>query len=376
MARTGSAILLLCIAVSSGAQQLTCPNSPASGCAGFHYHVQAWSPEFRSSTELFGLETFASAETCYESRRLRWAANTEALQFLAAEARRMKTEPNVFGECHCDMTRDPTNPNYLDDPMRQYQVRTDMEYRNHLLAALLDRGLSSDSDLARSLGNSPSKFHGAALGRRRMIPAEGPDRLLRPEDSVLLDPVIPTAPGEGDWYRDLQLAAVALEPPEARRTAETRQHVFIRAETSRIQEIALEASWSGDPPSRIFRACAERMQLLSKLSRMMQSGQPDSLLAQEGQKAVYDDESMNRFVTRLFGRTAASHWSPSDPTDMSFDLPPAIGTNPAAVLQDADERYSPEERKLALYGFLVKNPLSPGEETWLRALAESWLDEE
>lgn len=375
MIRSSCAILLFCLAAPLAAQSLTCPGSSATGCETYHYHLQAWSPEFRSTSEFSGFNTFASATACEENRRAAQATNAQAIQFLATAARRMKTEANVYGECHCDRTRDTAHPNYLDDRMRNYQVRTEQEFRHHMLGELLRRGLEPGSELARSFANAPSRFPSSALGRERTLPVEGSERLLRPEDAVLLEARTTAVPSEGEWYKDVQLATVALETPAPAKMGASSDHVFVRSEVSRIQEIVLEASWSGDPPARIFRACAERMQLLSKLGRMIDSGAPDSLLAREGQKAVYDDASLERFITNLFGREAAARWVPRNPEEMSFELPPAIAADPAAVLQDPDERYSVDEQKLALYAYLVKNPLNPGEEVWLRSLAESWLEE-
>ena len=91
---------------------------------------------------------------------------------------------------------------------------------------------------------------------------------------------------------------------------------------------------------------------------------------------MYDDQTLNTFITRLFGTGPAAQWDPADPADMAIDLPERISTDPLAVLQDGEGRFTVEEQKLALYSFLVQRPLTPGEEPWVRSIAESWLVEQ
>lgn len=365
---------------TSTAQTLTCRDAPSAGCPRYHFHVLAWSPEFRSTTELSGFQSFATAAACERERARREGVNAEALAFLAAEARRMKTQANVHGECHCDMTYSAGHPNFLDEPMRRYQVRTDQEYRLQLMSVLIERGLAPASPLSLALGN-PSQPAGLRIPSVTSIPQEDGLRLIRPDEVRILDTTVLAPPeDDGRWQNDLKLATISIDrlaaTPDTESAESVRPNPFIRSETFRIREIVLAASDNDDPAiGRVLRACAERMQVVSKLDRLIRSSPADGALRRASEAAMYDDSTLTAFITALFGPGPAARWDPPDPADMAIELPDRISADPLAVLQDGEQRYTEEEQKLALYAFLVRNPLSPGEEPWVRSIAESWLVE-
>ena len=265
--------------------------------------------------------------------------------------------------------------------MRRYQMRTDQEYRFQLVSALVERGLSSDSSLALALA-TPS--HGTAVSTPRIavIPPEDALRLVRPDEVRLLDTTVtPPADDEASWRNELQLVTVSIDrlnAPQPREGASVeRPSPFVRAETFRTREIVLAAAATDDPRNaRVLHACAERMQIVSKLDRLIRSSPADGTLRKAAESAMYDEETLLTFITKLFGPGPAARWDPADPADMAVDLPEIISADPLAVLQDGDGRFTADEQKLALYAFLVQRPLAPGEEAWVRSIAESWLAEE
>ena len=375
MFRTGAVILLFCIAYSSAAQTLTCPNSVAAGCETFHYHIDAWSPETKTRFELVGANSFSSADACGASRQQRETANADALKFLATAAPRMKTQPNRYGECHCDMTRQQTHPNYLDDARRIVHIRTDQELRNQLMLELFDKGLETNAELALAFGNFPSKFHGSAIWRQWSIPSEGKGKLLRPEQTALRETSITSTASDRSWQNDIKLVDITLDRMTASPAgggSSSPQNVFIISETSKIKSVALEAARVNDArTATILNACSERMQLLSNLGRLMQDDPKGSQLVRAAERAAVDPGARNSFVSSLFGAPAAAHWEPTDPSGMAFELPPQIASDPVAVLRDGTGRFSIEDQKLALYAFLLKSPLIESDEPWIRSIAES-----
>lgn len=378
MFRTCSAILLFCVAVSTSAQTLTCPSSVAAGCGVFHYHLQAWSPNTKSVAEITGANSFSTEVACEESRKQRESANTDAIKYLAVVAHRMKTQPNRYGACHCDMTREQTHPNYLDDSRRLLHVRMDQQFRNEMLSELFERELATDSDLALAFSNFPSKFHGTALWKPLTIPPEGETRLLRPEATALLNTSVSPAVNEGDWQKELRLVEISIDRdaagPGVAGGGFRKQNQFVSVESAKIQAIILDASRNeGNDRASVLRACSERMKLLSKLDRLMQLDVRDSKLVRAADNAAADASRTHAFVSQLFGFQVADHWDPGNPAGMSFVVPPEIASDPVAVLRDATGRFGVEQQKLALYTYLLTSPLIESDEPWLRAVAESWF---
>jgi hypothetical protein len=376
MNRTLSMLALLSLfAGASAGQSLICPASTSAGCDRLHFHVQAWSPETRTTMEIVGANDFATPESCEGARRRHEQANADAIAFLASVAPRMKTQPNRYGPCHCDMTRDPAHQLYLDDSARTLQVRTEQDLRNQLLHELIERGLPSDGEVAMSLTNQPSRLHPEAGARFRALPPAPVSRLL--SDAQLMPTGVTTAPAGPTWDKDLQLAEVTLpKSDEEDQEALAEPHPFVAAEIARVRTIALETA-HGDEPDKatILRATSERIRVLNKLGRIIELAGAESRLAEAATLAEENPDARHRLIESVFGSLAAIHWDPEQPADMIFDVPTAISRDPAAVMRDT-ATCGLDERRLALYAFLLQNPLLESDEEWLTRVAESQLPQE
>jgi hypothetical protein len=378
MARTASIVALLsAFALNAGAQSLLCPGSNPAGCPKTHFHIRIWSPETKNVTEMTGINRFASTEACELERQRQETANADAIRFLATAAPRMKTQPNRYGPCHCDMTDEPSNPLYLDTMKRVSQLRLEQQTRSELLLELFEKKLPTDSELATALSNAPSRLHPATMARTGVIPTASGSHLLGPVQ--LKDTSVSGAAKDGNWQSELKLVEVRIARTaegEAPAPVAADQNAFITSETARIREIVLTTA-QGDSENKgsILQAAAERMQLLSKLGRLIESAGPQSTLATAATAATEHAGSRRSFIAMLFGPQAADHWDPADPAMMALTVPAEISADPVAVLRDTSNRFGPDQKKQALYAFLLQNPLVESDEPWLSSIAESHLEE-
>jgi hypothetical protein len=146
------------------------PAATATGraCETFHYHQQMYRPESRTFVELTGINQFASQAACERAREGQMKRNLAVVDHLKRVKGDEKYDSDRFGPCHCDMTVDKGSSTYLSDLQRTAQRRTAEETRQRVRERLLDGGLTSESELVRSLWASEPIM--PLLGRPKIVP--------------------------------------------------------------------------------------------------------------------------------------------------------------------------------------------------------------
>ena len=136
------------------AQPLVCPTSPSvsgKACETFHFHVQMYRPDTRVFESFYGINQFASQTACDQAREVQINGNAAIIDYYRKVQKNQQVQPDRFGPCHCDMTMERSNPNFLTDAQRATQIRMAEEIRERVRERLLDAGLSSDSELVRGI---------------------------------------------------------------------------------------------------------------------------------------------------------------------------------------------------------------------------------
>ena len=414
-------ILSLLLAAAAGAQQapLLCPPAPAGRpCEAFHYHVAMFRPDPRGFTEIAAIQPYATQAACERAREQQIAANGKVVAALRVKDDRF--EADKIGPCHCDMTA-------LTDGQREQQWRAAEEIRLRVRERLLDQKVPADSEAVRSLyAELPVT---PALGAPRLVPlpATPPAPLVTSADDLkpsrtfdttkpaiaaldlpLVDiaPAEPAAPPAVSVAETSAPAAPTVQPPapappvvetvveqpvpadpevveaapaieeeeSGELSAEAAAERFIGYETERIQNVlkASAAITDEDLKTKIFEACMQRIQLLSNLRMLIEGSGSRSALAAAARDAQSEADRL-ALVARLFGESVKPHWAPQDAADVIFDVEAAIAAAPERALRDTTGRFSPEEKKRALYLVLAQTQPSEDQRLWLSAVVEGFL---
>jgi len=411
-------LLVLLAAVSSAlAQPLTCPqvtNISGRPCEVYHFHVQMYRPDTRGFADLIGINRFASQAACDRAREAQMARNLAVVETMKRVANDQQYQPDHFGPCHCDMTVEKTSPNFLTDLQRVAQVRLAEEVRGRVRERLLDRDLTSDSDVVRGLNPAPG--FNALLGGPRLLPlppaqvaaaaAYSPDDLKATKSVENLS----TAPSSIDLplvdVSSSEPVAVAVAPPSAPApvaadvtaapvpasapapapaevkaeqsapmpTAEESADAFISVETQRIQNVLTASGTMTDEAvkSKILQSCMQRIQLLSNLRTLIQGSGARSRLATEARSAHAETERL-ALVARLFGRDMPPHWAPKDAADVILPPMPDVDSDPEKVLRDSGNRFSGQQKRRALYMLLAQTQPTEDQQLWLSTVVDTFL---
>ncbi|HXG58820.1 MAG TPA: hypothetical protein VNL91_07340, partial [Thermoanaerobaculia bacterium] len=165
-------LTLALLAGSAVAQTLDCPGGAGAvrPCEAFHFHVSLYRPDTRGMTELWGVNQFASQAACERAREAWVRKNAAVVDYYRKTKNDQRYEPDRFGLCHCDMTNDKANARYLTPQARTAQLRQLEEIRMRVRERLLDSGMKSDSDLARSLLPQPMDPNPLIGGAKLLLP--------------------------------------------------------------------------------------------------------------------------------------------------------------------------------------------------------------
>lgn len=148
---------------------------------------------------------------------------------------------------------------------------------------------------------------------------------------------------------------------------------FIAYETARVQAVLRAGETIEDDAiqSKVFEASMQRLQLLSNLRSVIDSGGNRSRLATLARGAVGPDGRL-LFVKRVFGDEIRSHWAPEDAKEIILTPRPEVDSDPIAVLRDVTEKFNDMQRRYALYVLLARSQeLSESQKTWLAELIEA-----
>lgn len=412
-------------AAAASAQSLSCPAPPAGRtCDAFHYHVQMYRPDTRILTEFYGGTQFATEEACKRAREQQVAQNAKVVEFMRAN-KDQKYEPDRVGACHCDMTTERSSVTYLDEPKRIAQLRTAEEIRLRVRERLLDRKAPTDSEVVRGLWADPPSTPGLEVPRLVPLPTTPRAQIatsandLRPTrtldtakpsvaalDLPLADIGTPASPpaeqraalGAAEGSTPPGLAPPVVEPvieerveaqpepigseapvetetaPEEEDSPERTAERFISYETQRIQSVLRASAAIADEnvKTKIFEASMERIQLLSNLRLLIEGSGVRSRLAAAARDARTDEQRL-ALVSQLFGSGVKPHWAPKDAADVVIAVDNAIAAEPERVLRDTTGRFTPEQKKRALYLVLAQTQPTEEQRLWLTTVVEGFL---
>lgn len=407
-----AAIALTIVFASAGAAQnlaLTCPAAAAGGsCRMHHYHVQMWQPDTTGFQEIFGQNSFASLAACEKGKELEARENQTAIAALLTADKDAKVVTNRFGACHCDMTLDRSNPNFLTDDLRDQKRRAAAEGVLKLRDRLLSEEVTSGSELVRALWTSSIDYR-SPITESRLTPLPKGAPVEAPKYSVadlkdtqtsstsqrsapavglmLVDVPGTLAPGASETAGAMTLgpspSAGTSSMPETSVQGETTNGEsgdddgttgpFIAYETARVQAFLRAGETIEDDAiqSKVFEASMQRLQLLSSLRSVIDSGGNRSRLATLARGAVGPDGRL-LFVKRVFGDEIRSHWAPEDAKEIILTPRPEVDSDPIAVLRDVTGKFNDLQRRYALYVFLARSQeLSEAQKTWLAELIEA-----
>jgi hypothetical protein len=389
------------LAVAAFAQQqpLVCP-APAAGasCDTFHYHVAMYSPDRKGGfTEFSGGNQFSSQESCDRAREQHLAANGKVVEYFR-NVREQQYEPDRFGPCHCDRTRDRASVTFLDAGQRATQLRNIEEIRLRVRERLLDNKVPSDSPLIRDLyAAAPAT---PALGSPKLVslPGSPPSPVKTAVEDLLVTKTI-DAGKPAVVAMDLPLAEIgtvspqlAADPPVPEEVVQPEPQVtegpseaevasaqetaekFIAYETQRIDNILKASAAIADEAvkARIFEACMQRIQLLSNLRLLIEGSGMRSALTAAARDAQTEPQRLT-LIAKLFGESVTPHWAPRDAADVIYEIENDIVASPERVLRDSSGQFGVAQKKRALYVLLAQSQPTEDQRLWLSSIIEGFL---
>jgi hypothetical protein len=411
------ALPILVLVAATGAafgQPLSCPPAStvsARGCEAYHFHVQTYRPETKGFVELYGTNQFASQAACDRARDAQMTRNLAVVDHMKRIVNDQQYQPDRFGTCHCDMTVEKTSPNFLADLQRTAQVRLGEEVRERVRERLLSSGLTTDSDLIRSLSPPPSA--NPLLGGPRMVPLPPgqavsavanateelkPTKVVETGSAPIASLDLPlveihfaevtaaaaTTPAPAPMTPEPSSTPVPASAPapaadsiprteENTESSEEAADAFISYETQRIQNVLKASAAINDEAlkSKILESCMQRIQLLSNLRSLIQGSGARSRLATAARSARQEPERL-ALVAKLFGSDMPPHWAPKDATDVVFPSALAAG-DPEKVLRDGTGKFSDQQKKHALYALLARSQPTEDQQLWLSTVVDTFL---
>jgi len=124
--------------------------------------------------------------------------------------------------------------------------------------------------------------------------------------------------------------------------------------------------------SKIFEACMQRIQLLSNLRLLIEGSGMRGRLAKAAREAESENDRL-ALMTKLFGDEVKRHWAPKDARDVVFNVESEVEAAPDRVLRDSGGKYTPQQKRHALYLVLARTQPSEDQRLWLSAVIEEFL---
>jgi len=168
---------------------------------------------------------------------------------------------------------------------------------------------------------------------------------------------------------------VPVAPAEAApQPAEESAEAFVGYEGERIQNVLKASGAISDEAirSKIFEACMQRIQLLSNLRSLIAGSGTRSRFA-TAVRGVNSEADRLALVAKLFGNDMPKHWAPQDAKDVILDARPDVESDPERVLRDAGGRWSPQQKKRALYLVLARTQPTEEQQLWLGSVIDAFL---
>ncbi|HJQ35648.1 MAG TPA: hypothetical protein VKB93_00785 [Thermoanaerobaculia bacterium] len=398
--------LVLLIAASVSAQ------TSGRQCDLYRYRVQLYRPDNKQRFDLAATPQFATQAACERARDARAAANAKVVEFI--RARQPQYEADKFGPCECD-------DGALTAQQRELQIRTAEEIRLRVRERLLDMNLPTDAEVVRALDVDPPIT--PLLATPRLVPppnviSAAPVTLADDLKSTrTLDTSKPTIAALDLPLAEVSSGAAGFSPPEqdpgglkpaapqseitvteppveeqkvvaenapapspnapteeemlsAQDTAER----FISYETQRIQNVlkASAAITDEEVKAKIFDACMQRIQLLSNLRLLIEGSGMRGRLATAARAAESESDRLG-LMTKLFGNEVKKHWAPQDARDVVYEVESEVEAAPDRVLRDSSGKYTPQQKRHALYLVMARTQPSEDQRLWLSAVVEEFL---
>lgn len=167
----------------------------------------------------------------------------------------------------------------------------------------------------------------------------------------------------------------AVAPAEAApQPAEESAEAFVGYEGERIQNVLKASGAIGDEGirSKIFEACMQRIQLLSNVRSLIAGSGTRSRFA-TAVRSVNSEADRLALVAKLFGNDMPKHWAPQDAKDVILDARPDVEGDPERVLRDAGGRWSPQQKRRALYVILARTQPTEEQQLWLGSVIDAFL---
>jgi hypothetical protein len=411
-------LLMMLVASPLLAQQpaLVCTPAPTRACDVYHYHVQLFRPDTKQRVEIFATPQFATQAACERARDARVAANQKVVDFI--RVKQPQYEPDRFGPCHCDMTGDRSSPQFLNDVTRAQQIRMAEDIRLRVRERLLDMGLTTDAEVVRALDVDPPVT--PQLGAPKFVPPPQsmpaplkttaddlkPTRTLdttkptvvaldlplvdigvvaeTPAVETPLAPVIPTNGTPETPVQPIEETTVTPEPEpapaenapteEEMQSAQDTAEQFVSYERQRVQNVLRASTAIADEnvKSKIFEACMQRNQLLSNLRLLIEGSGMRGRLAAAAREAQSESDRLT-LMTKLFGDEVKRHWAPQDARDVVFEVEQEVAEAPDRVLRDRTGKYTPQQKRHALYLVLARTQPAEEQRLWLSTVVEEFL---
>ena len=166
-----------------------------------------------------------------------------------------------------------------------------------------------------------------------------------------------------------------VAPAEAApQPAEESAEAFVGYEGERIQNVLKASGAISDEAirSKIFEACMQRIQLLSNLRSLIAGSGTRSRFA-TAVRGVNSEADRLALVAKLFGSDMPKHWAPADAKDVILDARPDVESDPERVLRDAGGRWSPQQKRRALYVILARTQPTEEQQLWLGSVIDAFL---
>ena len=220
------------------------------------------------------------------------------------------------------------------------------------------------------IGAAPPAAEAAAAPLAPVIPTNGAPNPVPPSPTPAEPPV--------EEQKVVAESAPAPSPnaptEEEMLSAQDTAEQFVSYETQRIQNVLKASGTIADEEvkSKIFETCMQRIQLLSNLRLLIEGSGMRGRLASAARSADSEDARL-ALMTKLFGDDVRKHWAPKDARDVVFDVESNIAADPDRVLRDSGGKYTPAQKRHALYLVLARTQPSEEQRLWLSAVVEEFL---
>ncbi len=289
-------LMLAASAAPACAQILTCSDAGSGECHFVHYHVQSYNDATRNFVELYGTNRFATTELCEAERTRRMDVEKQLVSYVLKLAPRARVKESNFGPCHCDMTSDPASRYFLDDRSRFERMHLQRSISLQLLEEAFDKGLPTDSPLALGLSSPPTNWVASLWPAVAEIPDDSPDRFLSTEPPTPKKTEVTAVQNsqlDADRYELVEIAFDSRIPLETVIIGDEGSGVepaadFVNSEIAAVQARipAVLDMEEGPRKAHLLDLVQQRLQLLSNLSRLVQTAGPSSSLARRNRRCA------------------------------------------------------------------------------------------